>query len=104
MYYRGHTNCIKIIGTNQCQYPEYAVYRDRASFITYVIALTHVRHICILFHNGSKGEPVKRGGGKTSDLLQLVVEDINIGNVDDSVTQDTYRCVHALNHTTDLCG
>ena len=41
-----------------------------------------------LFYNGLKGELVKHGGGKTSDLLCNKSWWINTGNVDDSVTLD----------------
>ena len=38
------------------------------------------------FHNGSKGESVKRGGGKTSELLCNELWRINTGNMEDSIT------------------
>ena len=48
---------------------------------------------------GSKGESVKHGGGKTSDLLCNESWRINTGMVEDSVT---HSCVQALNRTTNL--
>ena len=42
-----------------------------------------------LFYNGSLGESVKCGGGKTSASLSAELWKINTDNMDDSVTKDT---------------
>ena len=55
---------------------------------------THLFFYLELFHNRSKGESVKLGG-KASDSLCNELWRLNTGNMDDSVTQDTYSWVHA---------
>ena len=52
------------------------------------------------FHNGSKGESVKGGGGKTNNELWKV----NTGNIDGGVSraENLYTGVYTLNRTTDL--
>ena len=56
------------------------------------------------FHKGSKGEPVKRVGGKTNELLSNKLWRISTvvaeGVVEDCVT---HNCIHALNGSKDLC-
>ena len=51
--------------------------------------------------NQSRGESVKHGGGKTSDLLYNELWRRNTDTMDGSVTQEK-NCIHALNRTTDL--
>ena len=43
-----------------------------------------------------------RCGGKLTELLCSKMWNIDMGNIDDSVTQDTHNFICALNRTADL--